>query len=137
MLCDRGINVNAVNKFGDSCLNLCVKNGARENIRIIQKLLFDFKADPKILNNNGENFYSLMAKEAINEKINLEDVKLNEELNNLFSNNEDITSNAKQIVASKNQDKSLYNKSQFSSYLFYYIFSVIIVIISNLVLKYK
>lgn len=77
MLCDRGINVNSVNKQGDTCLNLCVKNGARENIRIIQKLLFEFKANPNIFNKNNENFFCLMEKESIRENINLSEVIIN------------------------------------------------------------
>ena len=74
MLCDKGLDVNRVNRDGDTCLNLCVKHGARDNIRIIQKLLFDFKADPNIYNKENDNFFSLMAKEAEKEKINLYDV---------------------------------------------------------------
>jgi len=141
MLCDRGINVNAVNKHGDTCLNLCVKNGAKENVRILQKLLFDFNADPSIFNNDNENFYSLMSKEAHKEKMNLEELSLTEELNNLFLNsnnsceyndNQDLKANANHKVEGKaNQSNKL------SHNIFYYFISVIIVIISNLVINYK
>ena len=74
MLCERGIDVNAKNKNGDTCLNFCVKNGPKENTRIIQKLLFDFKVDPNISNNQNENFFSLMQKQAEKENVNLDEV---------------------------------------------------------------
>ncbi len=140
MLCDRGINVNQVNKDGDTCLNLCVKNGARENVRIIQKLLFDFKADPNISNNDDENFYSLMAKEAQREKINLEESNLTEDLKNLFLNsiqNSNQRSNNGEFLAPNSGEKIDEKKSsiQNTNYLFYYFMCVVIVIISNLVMK--
>jgi ankyrin repeat protein len=74
MLCERGIDVNAKNKNGDTCLNICVKNGPKENTRIIQKLLFDFKVDPNITNNQNDNFFSLMKKHAEKENLNLDEV---------------------------------------------------------------
>lgn len=143
MLCDRGVNVNAVNKDGDTCLNLCVKNGARENVRIIQKLLFDFKADPNIFNNNNENFYSLMAKEALKEKINLEDSNLTEELNSLFlnantnTNNNNDNSEFKSAKVGQLKEEGENSSFKFSDYIFYYFVCVVIVIISNFVMKYK
>jgi ankyrin repeat protein len=63
MLSERGIDVNIQNSEGDTALNLCAKNGAKENIRIIQKL-FEFKADPSIPNNQGNTFYEILYLEA-------------------------------------------------------------------------
>lgn len=140
MLCDRGINVNSENKDGDTCLNLCVKNGAKENVRIIQKLLFDFKADPNIFNNNNENFYSLMLKEAQKEKVNLEEYGLTEDLNNLFLNKDSPEENfhIKGINDLSHKIEGKTKKSNYlGGYIFYYFVCVVIVIISNLVMKYK
>ncbi len=74
MLGDKGININVQNNEGDSPLILCVKNGAKENIRIIQKLL-EMNADSNIKNRKGDSFYSLMSEEAEKEKINCDSVK--------------------------------------------------------------
>ncbi len=63
MLAEKGINVNIQNKEGDTALILCAKNGSKENIRIIQKLL-NFKADPNIENFKNESFYSIISLEA-------------------------------------------------------------------------
>ena len=68
MLGEKGININLQNNEGDSPLVLCVKNGAKENIRIIQKLL-EMSADSNIKNRKGDSFYSLLSEEAEKEKI--------------------------------------------------------------------
>jgi ankyrin repeat protein len=62
MLAEKGIDINNTNLDGDTCLHLCAQNGAKENIRIIQKLL-ELKADPNIKNLKGESFYSLLGNE--------------------------------------------------------------------------
>jgi ankyrin repeat protein len=63
MLAERGIDVNLKNSEGDTALNLCAKNGAKDNIRIIQKLL-EFKADPSISNHQGQSFYEILGQES-------------------------------------------------------------------------
>lgn len=63
MLGEKGCNVNIQNNSGDTPLIMCAKNGAKENIRIIQKLL-EIKADPYIENFAGESFYSILSSEA-------------------------------------------------------------------------
>ena len=63
MLAEKGVDLNKQNKDGDTPLNLCAITGAKENIRIIQKLL-TLNADPNIKNKKGENFYSLLGTEA-------------------------------------------------------------------------
>lgn len=67
MLYEKGIDINIQNNDGDSPLILSVKNGAKENIRIIQKLL-EMKADANIKNKKGESFYSILSHEAEKEK---------------------------------------------------------------------
>jgi ankyrin repeat protein len=67
MLRERGIDVNMKNNEGDTPLILCALNGAKENIRIIQKLM-EMNADPKLKNNKGETFYSILSDEAVKEK---------------------------------------------------------------------
>jgi len=74
MLGDKGIDVNVKNNEGDSPLLLCVKNGAKENIRIIQKLL-EMNADSNLKNRKGDSFYSLLSDEAEKEKIECNSVK--------------------------------------------------------------
>ncbi len=133
MLCDRGINVNAVNHEGDTCLNLCVKNGAKENIRIIQKLLFDFKANPDISNIENENFYSLMEKEANRQNINLNEINLTNDLYGINNNSNDFQ---KPYLFAENINMNNKN-SEFSKYLFYYLIGFIIVVISKLIIKYR
>jgi ankyrin repeat protein len=73
MLTERGSNINIRNRSGDTPLITCVKNGGKENIRIIQKLM-EMKADPSIVNNEGESFYSILSNEA--EKINFVEDKV-------------------------------------------------------------
>ena len=67
MLAEKGININIQNRNGDTALNLCAKKGAKENIRIIQKLL-EFKSNPLLENQNQENFYSILSVESKKEK---------------------------------------------------------------------
>jgi ankyrin repeat protein len=74
MLGEKGININAQNKEGDTPLILCVKNGAKENIRIIQKLL-EMNAESNIKNKKGESFYGLLNDEAEKEKFECSSVK--------------------------------------------------------------
>lgn len=62
MLTERKIDLNLRNHSGDTALHTCVHTGAKENIRIIQKLL-DYNADANILNNHGQSFYSLLGEE--------------------------------------------------------------------------
>lgn len=66
MLGERGANLNIQNNNGDTPLILCAKNGGKDNIRIIQKLL-ELKADPNIKNKDNETFYSVLGLEALKE----------------------------------------------------------------------
>jgi ankyrin repeat protein len=63
MLTEKGIDVNIRNNDGDTALILAAKNGAKENIRLIQKLL-ESNSDSGILNNKGQSFFSVMGEEA-------------------------------------------------------------------------
>ena len=67
MLADKGININVQNNEGDTPLILCAKNGAKDNIRIIQKLL-EINADSNVKNRKGDSFYSILSEEAEKEK---------------------------------------------------------------------
>ncbi len=71
MLGERGINVNIQNNEGDTPLILCAKGGARDNIKIIQKLL-EFKADSIIKNKIGQSFYTILSEEAEKENFDCE-----------------------------------------------------------------
>jgi len=62
-LADRGIDLNMVNNDSDTALILTAKNGIKDNIRIVQKML-ELKADPYIENKQGESFYSIVSQEA-------------------------------------------------------------------------
>ena len=75
MLAEKGMNVNIQNKDGDTALNLCAKNGAKENIRIIQKLL-EFKSDPLIENNKEETFYTILSLESKKENYKIDSVNI-------------------------------------------------------------
>lgn len=48
----------------DTPLILAAKNGIKDNIRIVQKML-ELKADPYIENKKGESFYSIVSQEAV------------------------------------------------------------------------
>jgi ankyrin repeat protein len=74
MLVEKGININVQNSEGDTPLILCAKNGGKENIRIIQKML-EMNADSNIKNNKEESFYSIMNDEAEKEKFEYNSVR--------------------------------------------------------------
>jgi ankyrin repeat protein len=112
MLVEKGMDINSKNNEGDTSLHLCAQNGAKENIRIIQKLL-EFKADPNITNSKGENFYSL----------------LGHEMEEKFSNSEIISEQFQQTERNKNNHLNN-NFSKLQKILFYFLIPLMILIIS-------
>lgn len=64
MLGEKGLNINHQNNNGDTPLLVAAKLGAKQNIRIIQKLL-EFNANKEITNNNKESFYYIIGKESL------------------------------------------------------------------------
>lgn len=97
MLAERGIDVNLQNSEGDTALNLCAKNGAKDNIRIIQKLL-EFKADPSICNYQGQSFYEILSQES----------ERNTEFTDIFSEDEEGGENEN----NKNKQLELYQSKE-------------------------
>jgi len=72
----------------------------------------------------------------------LDDSNLTEELNNLFMNSKTYTSNKNIDAETKAQNISKKDQLekpniQYSNYIFYYFVCVLILIISNLLMKYK
>ena len=76
MLIDKGLNINLINNNGDTPIILLAKNGTKDNIRIIQKLI-EYKPNLDIENNNKESFYSIINDEAIRENFKFESELLN------------------------------------------------------------
>jgi ankyrin repeat protein len=64
MLAEKGMDLNMQNNDNDTALILAAKNGIKDNIRIVQKML-ELKADPFLENKNGESFYSIVSQEAL------------------------------------------------------------------------
>ena len=65
MLINKGVNdVNRQNNKGDTPLMLLVKKNAKDNVRLIHKLLSK-GSDVTIMNDKGDNFYTLLGKEAM------------------------------------------------------------------------
>jgi len=64
LLADKGLNLNITNDDNDTALILAARNGIKDNIRIVQKML-ELKADPFIENKKGESFYSIVSQEAV------------------------------------------------------------------------
>jgi ankyrin repeat protein len=149
MFGEKGMKINIQNNEGDPPLILCAKNGAKENIRIIQKLL-ELKADSNIKNKKGESFYSILNEEAKKENFECNSViikiykclKSDEEdtmetetrqyentQTNIHEENSEITQGNKKVESiSKYQTSG--NKNNLKLLFFYLIFPIIFLILS-------
>ena len=72
MLNEKGLDIDTVNSNGDSILLLCAKDGIRQNIRNISKLL-ELGASKELKNKLNENFTNIAYLQAV------KDIKFTEE----------------------------------------------------------
>lgn len=129
MLAERGINLNMQNNQGDTALNICAKNGAKENIRLIQKLL-EFKCDPNIPNNKSETFYTILSVESEKEKFEYDQSDEEEEVEEIKEKEDEEEVETPQI-----RDESWLKKN--SQLVIYMILPVVILIISKIAQEIK
>jgi ankyrin repeat protein len=66
------MDLNMQNNDNDTPLILAAKNGIKDNIRIVQKML-ELKADPFLENKSGDSFYSIVSQEALLNKFIYDD----------------------------------------------------------------
>jgi ankyrin repeat protein len=67
MLHEKGLNINLLDKNNNNILLLAAKQGVKNNLRYVKKLI-ELGADPNLSNLNKENFYSECKKQALSDE---------------------------------------------------------------------
>lgn len=67
MLYEKGLNINILDRNNNNILLLAAKQGVKNNLRYVKKLI-ELGADPNLCNLNNESFYTECKKQALEDE---------------------------------------------------------------------